>query len=188
MNSFVFVGFGFINVAQNDLALRIVKLLNNNKQVFGANRRPIVQFSIENRRALQLQEERRERVRAKQEVLKNPKNPTLSFDNDTKKKRLQTTFVGDKNNKTRLSEIIKKEQKEAEEDGSNDDLENEYENNSMQINDHKTIHHNTSKKTKKRSKTKSKVEVRDRVDRLIAHSRKKTKPQLPSKTKTKWFE
>ena len=43
----------------------MIELLNNNKYVFGPNRPPIIQFSIENRRALQLQEQRRERMKTK---------------------------------------------------------------------------------------------------------------------------
>jgi len=63
-------GFGFINLSRHEIALRVIELLNNNKYVFGPNRRPIVQFSIENRQALQLKEQRRERIHAKQELLK----------------------------------------------------------------------------------------------------------------------
>jgi len=80
------LGFGFINLSRHEIALRVIELLNNNKYVFGPNRRPIVQFSVENRRALQLQDQRRERIHAKQELLKNPTNKILSFENNKNKK------------------------------------------------------------------------------------------------------
>ncbi|CAF1256220.1 unnamed protein product [Rotaria sordida] len=179
------LGFGFINVSRHEIALRIIELLNNNKYIFGPNRRPIVQFSIENRRALQLKEERYERLRAKQELLKNPTNKTLSFESNKNKKNQRKDLFEQQNNKIRLSEIIKQQQINDELNNSQNDNED-----SMEIdNEIKSMNNSnieTIKNKKKRSKTKSKGEIRDNLDRMIANSRNKL--QLPQKTKKKWFE
>jgi nucleolar protein 4 len=157
----------------------VIELLNNNKHVFGPNRRPIVQFSVENRQALQLQEQRRERVHAKQELLKNPTNKTLAFESSKKRKRREESLVGQPKNQTRLSEIIKKEA--VDNDNAEDDQKDvKYKTNSMDYS-------NTEKPAKKkRVKTKSKGEIRDKIDRMIDKTR--NKPQFPQRTKKKWFE
>ncbi|CAF3808622.1 unnamed protein product [Rotaria sp. Silwood1] len=178
------MSYGFINVSRHEIALKIIELLNNNKYIFGSNRRPIVQFSIENRHALQLKEERRERLHAKQELLKNSIDKTLSFENNIKKKKKQRDLLEQQqqNKKIRLSEIIKQE---INEDLNNSLNDNE---NSMEIhNELKFINNSNIKKKKKRSKTKSKSEIRDNLDRIIA-ANTKNKLQLPQKTKKKWFE
>lgn len=45
-------GFGFIEFTQHNHALRALRFLNNNPNVFTPDKRPIVEFSIENRVAL----------------------------------------------------------------------------------------------------------------------------------------
>ncbi|CAF1028849.1 unnamed protein product [Adineta steineri] len=181
------LGFGFINLSRHEIALRLIELLNNNKYVFGSNRRPIVQFSIENRRALQLQEQRRERIHAKQELIKNPANRTLSFESNTKKKQNRTNVLEQTNNKVRLSEVIKQQIKQEAEENEANNLQDDNEQ-FMDVDNKKTSNNNKNneKTKKKRLKTKSKGEIRDKVDRMIANSR--NKPQLPKKTKKKWFE
>ncbi|CAF1685073.1 unnamed protein product, partial [Adineta ricciae] len=104
------LGFGFVNITRHEFALRLIELLNNNKHVFGPNRRPIIQFSIENRRALQLQEQRRERLKAKQELLKNPTDKTISFESNRKKKEHSHLLEKTNINKVRLSDVIKQQQ------------------------------------------------------------------------------
>ncbi|CAF3319616.1 unnamed protein product [Rotaria sp. Silwood2] len=183
------LGYGFINLSRHEIALRIIELLNNDKNIFGSNRRPIVQFSIENRRALQLKEERRERLHAKQELLKNPTDKTLSFEsnnNNKKQKKQRIDLLEQQNNKIRLSEIIKQQQQ------INDELNNSQNDNdnSIEINDKINSMNNSNiekkRNKKKRSKTKSKGEIRDNIDRMISNSRNKS--QLPQKTKKKWFD
>jgi len=122
------LGYGFINLSRHEIALRVIELLNNNKHVFGPNRRPIVQFSIENHRALQLKDQRLERIRAKQELLKNPTNKILAFESNKKKKRASNLLEQTKN-KIRLSEIIKQEEEE-EESNDNKDFKHDEVNNS----------------------------------------------------------
>ncbi|UJR31981.1 hypothetical protein I4U23_019454 [Adineta vaga] len=174
------LGFGFVNIARHETALRLIELLNNNKYVFGPNRRPIVQFSVENRRALQLQEQRRDRIKAKQELLKNPTDKILSFETNRKKKERSHLLEQTSTTKVRLSEIMKQQQNAEANDNENET--------SMEIeNDKLNSNGQNNKKSKmKRLKTKSKTEIRDNTDRMIAKSRYKT--PLPQKTKTKWFE
>ncbi len=181
-----FVGFGFINLSRHEIALRVIELLNNNKYVFGPNRRPIVQFSIENRHALQIKEQRRERLHAKQELLKNPMNKTLAFESNKKKKQRELNLLEQTKNKIRLSEIIKQQEEEEEEikEESNDFQDNN-ENLMQEINSKNDSNIEKIKK-KKRPKTKSKGEIRDKLDRMIDNFR--NKPQLPQRTKKKWFE
>jgi len=107
-------------------------------------------------------------------------NKTLSFESNKKKKQ-QLNLLDQTKNKIRLSEVIKQEIKEQ----SNDN-ENFMEINSDQINDHNYLNIESKKKKNKRQKTKSKGEIRDKFDRMIATTR--NKPQLPPRTKTKWFE
>ena len=172
-------------MSSHETALRIIQLLNNNKYIFGSNRRPIVQFSIENRRALQLKEERRERLRAKQDFLKNPTDKTLSFESNRKKKKRWIKLLEENNNKIRLSEIIKQQRTDEESSDVRDDNENNMsvDDNEMIFKDNSNIEH---KKKKRRSRTKPKGEIRDELDGIIAKSR--NKPQLPQRTKKKWFE
>jgi len=153
--------------------LRVIELLNNNKYVFGPNRRPIVQFAVENRQALQLQEQRRERIRAKQELLKNPTNKILAFESNKKKKQRESNLVEQTRNRIRLSEIIKHE------------VEDDHKDIKYEVNSMNNFNVETSKK-KKRPKTKSKGEIRDKFDRMINNTR--NKPQLPQRTEKKWFE
>ncbi|CAF1209655.1 unnamed protein product [Rotaria magnacalcarata] len=179
------LGFGFVSLARHEIALRIIELLNNNKLVFGPNRRPIVQFSIENRRALQLKEERIERIKAKQELLKNPSDKKIAFETNKKKKQ-RTQVLDQQTNKIRLSDIIKQAviSEELNNTLNDDDHSMEVDNNTKFTN--RSTYDAKRKNKKKRSKTKSKGEIRDNVDRMIASSR--NKKSLPQKTKEKWFE
>lgn len=173
------IGYGFLNFARHEIARQVIDSLNNNKHVFGPNRRPIVQFAVENRQALQLKEQRRERLRAKQELLKNPTNKTLAFENDNKKKKRQSNQIDSQKNKVRLSEIIQQE------DNHGDDGDGEDHQPAIKVEMSNDFNSEKMKK-RKRPKTKSKGEIRDKVDRMIDNIR--NKPQLPQRTKKKWFE
>ncbi|XP_070189565.1 RNA-binding protein 28-like isoform X2 [Littorina saxatilis] len=54
------LGYAFVNFSQHDHALKALKELNNST-VFGENKRPIVEFSLENRKALEAKEKRLEK-------------------------------------------------------------------------------------------------------------------------------
>lgn len=50
-------GFGFIMFKDNQSALRALEHLNDNPDIFGGGRRPIVEFAIEDKRKLRMQQE-----------------------------------------------------------------------------------------------------------------------------------
>jgi len=54
-------GYAFVNFHEHEDALYALRNINNNPEIFGPNRRPIVDFSIEDRKALLLKERRAER-------------------------------------------------------------------------------------------------------------------------------
>ncbi|CAF0926192.1 unnamed protein product [Didymodactylos carnosus] len=108
------LGYGFIELTRHDHSLHLLERLNNNPEIFGENKRPIVQFSIENKQALHLKEKRFERIKAKNELLKNPANKTLLFNNGNNQRKIIDIQKNDyehqqsKNNgEKRLSELIK---------------------------------------------------------------------------------
>merc|ERR1712039_408181 len=50
-------GFGFIALKDHHAAMKTLEYLNDNPKVFGGTRRPIVEFAIEDKRKLRMQEE-----------------------------------------------------------------------------------------------------------------------------------
>lgn len=54
-------GFGFLSFKKHEDALNVLRKLNNNPDVFSANHRPIVSFSIEDKNVLNIKERRMER-------------------------------------------------------------------------------------------------------------------------------
>merc|ERR1712039_257740 len=50
-------GFGFVALKDHHAAMKTLEYLNDNPQVFGGGRRPIVEFAIEDKRKLRMQEE-----------------------------------------------------------------------------------------------------------------------------------
>lgn len=54
-------GFGFLSFKKHEDALDVLRKLNNNPEVFAANRRPIVSFSIEDKNVLNIKKRREER-------------------------------------------------------------------------------------------------------------------------------
>ena len=172
------LGYGFVTLSNHEHALRVIDSLNNNKFVFGSTRRPIVQFAIENRRALQLKEERRERLHAKQELMKNPANDQIKFDNNTNKKKQKTRNGRDSQRiPVRLSQLIEEKPVADENQTVIDDsiVKKEF---------NEPIGREI--RIRKREKTKSKKEIRDQFDEMIRKTR--MKPSLPEKKKKKWFE
>ena len=63
-------GFGFVEFEQHSHALKALRYLNNNPTIFTADKRPIVEFSIENKVALN----RKKYRQIKQEKMKNQMN------------------------------------------------------------------------------------------------------------------
>ena len=63
-------GFGFLAFESHEDALQCLRKLNNNPAIFGKNNRPIVEFSIENRKAVNARLKRLEKSREKNPMFK----------------------------------------------------------------------------------------------------------------------
>jgi len=63
-------GFGFVSFKDHAWAMKALEFLNDNPSVFGAKRRPIVQFAIEDKRKLRMQQELKQKHGHK--LLKKP--------------------------------------------------------------------------------------------------------------------
>lgn len=74
-------GFGFLSFKKHEDALNVLRKLNNNPDVFSANHRPIVSFSIEDMKVLNIKERRTERSK-----LNNPTYQKKLESNKLKKK------------------------------------------------------------------------------------------------------
>ncbi|XP_078091861.1 RNA-binding protein 28 [Mustelus asterias] len=60
------LGYGFVEFAEHSHSLTALRFLNNNPDIFGPEKRPIVEFSLEDRRKLKIKEMRAQRNRAQQ--------------------------------------------------------------------------------------------------------------------------
>ncbi|XP_033101849.1 RNA-binding protein 28-like [Anneissia japonica] len=58
------LGYGFVSANNHENALKLLNYLNNNSEIFGPKKRPIVGFSLENRSALELKEKRRQKSKS----------------------------------------------------------------------------------------------------------------------------
>ena len=65
------LGYGFIEIGNHESALKLLRAINNNPEIFGEKRRPIVEFSIENIKALKILEQRQNKHNS---VIKNEEN------------------------------------------------------------------------------------------------------------------
>jgi len=50
-------GFGFVTFKEHETAMKVLQWLNNNPKVLGGNKRPIVDFTIEDKRKLRMQQD-----------------------------------------------------------------------------------------------------------------------------------
>merc|ERR1719188_555756 len=66
-------GYGFVTFAEHEDALLALRNTNNNPTIFTNDRRPIVEFSIENRKALLARQKRLEKSKEKNPNVKNQK-------------------------------------------------------------------------------------------------------------------
>jgi len=70
-------GYGFMAFKDHDSAMRTLEFLNDNPKVFGGNRRPIVEFAVEDKRKLRMQEEEKQKFEKKlAEKKEGPKGKT----------------------------------------------------------------------------------------------------------------
>ncbi|KAK2725690.1 hypothetical protein QYM36_000253 [Artemia franciscana] len=90
-------GYGFVSFVRHEDALETLRRINNNPEVFSINKRPIVEFSVENMKALRARERRLERSK---EVLEAKETGTPTGRKGKKRKiDLQHTPVSDKKEK-----------------------------------------------------------------------------------------
>ena len=66
------LGYGFIEIGNHESALKLLRATNNNPEIFGEKRRPIVEFSIENIKALKILEQRQNKHNSV--IIKNEEN------------------------------------------------------------------------------------------------------------------
>ncbi|NXR25927.1 RBM28 protein, partial [Cinclus mexicanus] len=73
------LGFAFVEFGEHEEALGALRRLNNNPELFGAHKRPIVEFALEDRRKLRLREQRIQRglAKARAKVKAGPPEPPL---------------------------------------------------------------------------------------------------------------
>lgn len=72
-------GYGFVEFKKHEEALKALHRVNNNPQYFGADRRPIVEFAIDDVRKVQLRLKKTEKNREKQlEKNKEPDAPSAA--------------------------------------------------------------------------------------------------------------
>ncbi|XP_076800852.1 RNA-binding protein 28-like isoform X2 [Clavelina lepadiformis] len=107
------LGFAFVNFTKHEHALRALRELNNNPDTFSASKRPIVEFSLENKQALELQAQRRKRQLAKNELqkkmsAKTEQNSEESVKLDKKTRRMQKRQA-DRAEKRQANKTIGKE-------------------------------------------------------------------------------
>uniref|UniRef100_A0A0X3PLH5 RNA-binding protein 28 n=1 Tax=Schistocephalus solidus TaxID=70667 RepID=A0A0X3PLH5_SCHSO len=62
------LGYAFVAFDEHKDALKVLQVLNNNNAILGGSRRPIVEFSLENSRALEKKRRRAEKSRVAQDV------------------------------------------------------------------------------------------------------------------------
>ncbi|XP_025406417.1 RNA-binding protein 28 [Sipha flava] len=95
--------YGFITFKQHEDALKALRAINNNPNIFNANKRPIVAFSIENRLVLQARQRRTEKSKLCNPLF-NKQHPGSSA---TENKRFNTKS-NDKNKNQRANSSLSK--------------------------------------------------------------------------------
>uniref|UniRef100_A0A182Y9F1 RRM domain-containing protein n=1 Tax=Anopheles stephensi TaxID=30069 RepID=A0A182Y9F1_ANOST len=114
-------GYGFASFAKHEIALEVLRKLNNNPAVFGKNSRPIVSFSIEDRNVYNIRQKRLEKSRLnnptyqkKLEELKAKKQAKAKSRKEARMDALKqlamapTTLLQKLNPKTRAAELVQK--------------------------------------------------------------------------------
>lgn len=96
-------GFAFVQFTEHDHALRALRKLNNNPTVFSSTKRPIVEFSIENKFALN---------KLKRRAEKQAENPNMTKIGQSKKDA-KITVVNDKKKKMKPHKKGKKKIKKT---------------------------------------------------------------------------
>ncbi|XP_068025721.1 LOW QUALITY PROTEIN: RNA-binding protein 28 [Melanerpes formicivorus] len=93
------LGYAFVELGDHQQALAALRGLNNNPQIFGPQKRPIVEFSLEDRRKLKLKEQRTQRSLLKLQQKppeKDPKPPEQKLDSNPAQGKKNPLFKGAK--------------------------------------------------------------------------------------------
>merc|ERR1712142_600944 len=77
--------YGFVSFGRHTDALDALRNLNNNPEIFGAEKRPIVDFSIENRKAIQARLKREEKSKQNNPNFKGHKSDEFAKVKNVKK-------------------------------------------------------------------------------------------------------
>ncbi|XP_061825539.1 RNA-binding protein 28 [Nerophis lumbriciformis] len=72
------LGYGFVQFQEHEHALTALRYLNNNPDIFGAHKRPIVEFSLEDSRKLKIKEMRNQKNKSEQFKKQSGKGSTVS--------------------------------------------------------------------------------------------------------------
>lgn len=98
-------GFAFVNFENHENALKTLRGLNNNPGVFSKDQRPIIEFSLENKKAINARQKRLEKSREKnpnfnkENVKKGPKMDKNLEKNEENENEDKTAFMGSKGKK-----------------------------------------------------------------------------------------
>lgn len=88
-------GYGFVTFTCHEDALAALRMLNNNPGIFGPNKRPIVEFCLENKAALVAKERRLQRSKKKlQELRESPQKPPPAAEVAAVPPERKTAFMG----------------------------------------------------------------------------------------------
>ena len=87
------LGYGFLDVGVHEHALALLRATNNNPDLFGEDRRPIVEFAVENAKALKIQEFKQKKIEEIQARAQDDGAPKKKSDRqkqrDKRKKRIE---------------------------------------------------------------------------------------------------
>ena len=84
------LGYAFVNFVREEDALKCLRVLNNHPDIFFKDKRPIVEFAVENSKALKILNDRVERNRKKLELRRQiDDHEQLEGEPDKKKKKLR---------------------------------------------------------------------------------------------------
>ena len=84
------LGYAFVNFVREEDALKCLRVLNNHPDIFFKDKRPIVEFAVENSKALKILNDRVERNRKKLELRRQiDDHQQLEAEPDKKKKKLR---------------------------------------------------------------------------------------------------
>ncbi|XP_026822710.1 RNA-binding protein 28 [Rhopalosiphum maidis] len=94
--------YAFVTFKQHEDALKALRSINNNPNIFNSNKRPIVAFSIENRLVLQARQRRIDKSKTSNPLF-NKQQPNTSSTVDNKNKKFNTENNNKNNRSTALS-------------------------------------------------------------------------------------